>query len=736
MNAPGPDKITYFAKTDARGQQVTFGIKAKDRQRHMYVIGKTGMGKSTLLENMAAQDIVNGEGLAFIDPHGSAIEVLLDYIPEHRLDDVVYFAPFDMENPIAFNIMEDVGIDTRHLVVSGLMSTFKKIWEDAWSARMEYILTNALLALIEYPDTTLLSVNRMLADKKYRDLVVENVKDPAVKAYWVDEFASYTERFAAEALPAIQNKIGQFTGNPLIRNIIGQPKSSFDVRKMMDEKKILLINLSKGLVGETNADLIGSMLITKIYLAAMSRAELSPTEMKQMPNFYFYVDEFQSFANSTFANILSEARKYHLNLIIAHQYVAQMEEKIRDAVFGNVGTTVAFRTGPFDAEVLETVFAPQFEATDLVNLGFAQIYLSLMIDGVGSQPFSAVTLPPVQTPSISYKQMVIKHSRKNFTRPRAEVEQTVIDSHAPVVRIEAAAESGGGNKGGFAKPSAFHKVGNEKKFPPKKPAANGSGNNSNGNPAANTNTANRDNNTKPAHTASPARSKPPEKTPQDLKDILAQMTGGAAAQPKPASQTQAAVQPQPQAQTKSEPATPRSAETSASERPRSLAHKSAPKPSTPDDLRNILAKMTEKTNSATKSNGDTRTKRPPQNNQRPNHQPQPEARSQTEPKRQPDQRQPQPSRTAVPADLQSALAQVVQKANNTGSHQTAAVQSTVAAATPPPATEPTTYKQSPEPMMGGSRQPAFEPYAQSSQPDLNQVKKMLRHSGKERPPGT
>lgn len=425
-----PEKITYFAETDARGKHVQFGIKAKDRQRHMYVIGKTGMGKSTLLENMAAQDIMNGEGMAFIDPHGSAAEVLLEYIPEHRVNDVVYFAPFDMDNPIAFNVMEDVGIDKRHLVVSGLMSTFKKIWVDAWSARMEYILTNALLALIEYPDTTLLSVNRMLADKEYRDKVVDHIKDPAVKAYWVDEFASYTERFAAEALPAIQNKIGQFTGNPLIRNIIGQPKSSFDIRKMMDEKKILIVNLSKGLVGETNADLLGSMLTTRIYLAAMSRADLPVAQMKQMPNFYFYVDEFQSFANATFANILSEARKYHLNLIIAHQYIEQMEEDVRNAVFGNVGTTVTFRVGPYDAEHLEKLFEPKFMAQDLVNLGQYQIYLTLMIDGIGSQPFSATTLPPVEPPNVSYKNIAIAASRRNFTNKRDVVEKSVNELHA------------------------------------------------------------------------------------------------------------------------------------------------------------------------------------------------------------------------------------------------------------------------------------------------------------------
>jgi hypothetical protein len=431
MTAFDPDKITFFAKTDARGREVAFGIKAKDRQRHMYVVGKTGMGKSTMLENMAAQDIMNGEGMAFIDPHGSAAENLLTYVPEHRVKDVVYFAPFDLDNPISFNVMEDVGPDKRHLVVSGLMSTFKKIWVDAWSARMEYILTNALLALIEYPDTTLLSVNRLFVDKEFRTKVVNYIQDPAVKAFWTDEFANYTDRFTAEALPAIQNKIGQFTGNPLIRNIIGQPHSSFDIRELMDNQKILIMNLSKGLIGETNANLLGSMLTTRIYLAAMSRADLPVEEMKRMPNFYFYVDEFQSFANATFANILSEARKYHLNLIIAHQYIEQMEEDVRNAVFGNVGTTVAFRVGPFDAEVLETVFSPRFLATDLVNLGFAQIYLTLMIDGIGSHPFSAKTLPPVERPPISCRNMVVEASRQLYAHRREDVEKVVAELHTP-----------------------------------------------------------------------------------------------------------------------------------------------------------------------------------------------------------------------------------------------------------------------------------------------------------------
>ena len=425
------EQITYFAKTNARGGEVSFGIKRRDRARHMYVIGKTGMGKSTLLENMAIQDIRNGEGMAFIDPHGSTAERIMEYVPAHRIKDVIYVAPFDMEYPIAFNVMEDVGYDKRHLVVSGLMSAFKKLWVDAWSARMEYILSNTLLALLEYEGATLLDVNTMYTSKTFRKKVVDNVKDPVVKRFWIEEYANFTDRFAAEATPAIQNKVGQFTSNPLIRNIIGQPKSSFDIRQAMDEKKILIINLSKGRVGEVNASLLGSMLVTKIYLAAMSRADVSAAQLAALPNFYFYVDEFQSFANQSFADILSEARKYKLNLLIAHQYIEQMEEEVRDAVFGNVGTTIAFRVGPFDAEVLETIFQPQFTQTDLVNLGFAQIYLTLMIDGVGSPPFSATTIAPFEPPPQSFVEEIHSSSRTQFAKPRADVEEAIRKWHEP-----------------------------------------------------------------------------------------------------------------------------------------------------------------------------------------------------------------------------------------------------------------------------------------------------------------
>jgi hypothetical protein len=433
------NRVTFLAETDHRKRE-KFGIKLKDRSRHVYVIGKTGMGKSTLLENMAIQDIQNGEGFAFIDPHGKSADALLDYVQEKRISDVMYFAPFDTDHPISFNIMEDVGYDKRHFVVSGLISAFKKIWLDAWSARMEYILSNTLLALLEYPGATLLAVNRMYTDKAFRRKVVENIKDPLVKDFWTQEFAQYTDRYTQEATPAIQNKIGQFTSNPLIRNIIGQPKSSFDLRTMMDTKKIIIVNLSKGRIGEINANLLGSMLIIKIYLAAMSRADVSDGELRKLPYFHLYVDEFQSFANESFANILSEARKYKLSLTLAHQYIEQMSDEVRAAVFGNVGTLISFRVGSYDAEILEKEFAPEFTQEDLVNLGFAQIYLRLMIDGIGSRPFSARTLAPIAPPSKSLRAITVNFSRNTYAGKRQDVE-TVISNWYHEGREEAVEQS-------------------------------------------------------------------------------------------------------------------------------------------------------------------------------------------------------------------------------------------------------------------------------------------------------
>lgn len=428
------EKVTYIGQVDHRNKMLTFGIKAKDRPQHMYIIGKTGMGKSTLLENLAVQDIQNGEGVCFMDPHGGTAEKLLDFIPEERKKDVIYFAPFDADHPIALNVLEKVEPSKRHLVANGLMAAFKKLFKDQFSARMEYILNNIVLALLENDGQTLLGVNRMLTDKDYRNFIVGNVTDPSVKAFWTEEYAKYTDKFAADAAPAIQNKVGQFVSNPLIRNIIGQAHTSFDIREVMDKKKILIINLSKGKVGEGNANLLGSLLITKIYLAAMSRADAGPYKLAELPPFYFYVDEFQNFANEAFASILSEARKYKLALTVAHQYVEQMTDEVKAAVFGNVGTMIAFRVGATDAEIFEKEFAPRFTADDIVNLSAYQIYLRLMIDGVGSSPFSAKALPPIQKPETSFAEDVIKHSRTMYSKPKNLVEDEVREWYKPIAK--------------------------------------------------------------------------------------------------------------------------------------------------------------------------------------------------------------------------------------------------------------------------------------------------------------
>ncbi len=427
---PNPSKVTLIGKVDFRNKNIAFGIKAKDRTKHTYIIGKSGMGKSTLLENLAIQDINNGEGLCVIDPHGSMAEKLLDHIPESRIKDVVYFAPFDGEHPIGFNMLEKVAADKRYLVANGLMSAFKKIFTDGdgkgtFSARMEYVLNNIILALLENENQTLLGVNRMLFDKEYRKFIVSNVTDPTVRDFWVNEYANYTEKTAQDLAPAIQNKIGQFVSNPLIRNIIGQERTSFDMRKLMDERKILIVNLSKGKVGEGNANLIGSLFITKIYLAAMSRGDVGPYELEKLPPFYFYVDEFQNFANESFASILSEARKYKLALTVAHQYIEQMTDEVKSAVFGNVGTMITFRVGATDAEVFEKEFAPYFILDDFVNLSAHQIYIRLMIDDQGSRPFSAKTLDPIQKPAHSYDQAIIAHSRAIYGRPKKVVEEEI-----------------------------------------------------------------------------------------------------------------------------------------------------------------------------------------------------------------------------------------------------------------------------------------------------------------------
>lgn len=402
-------------------------MKSLDRRQHMYVIGKTGTGKTTMLNNLALQDIKMGRGMCIVDPHGEFVENILRKVPAERINDVIYFNPADTEYPIGFNVLEVSDEKYKHLVASDLMGIFTKIWANVWSARMEYILNNCVLALLDTPGTTLLGIPRILVDKDYRQKILANVKDPVVKAFWIHEYEGYNERFRGEAIAPIQNKVGQFLSTPLIRSIVGQETSSINIQDIMNSGKILLVNVSKGRIGEDNSALLGAMLITKIQLAAMERIRIPEAERR---DFYLYVDEFQNFATDSFAGILSEARKYALNLVVAHQYIGQLvtdvSTKVRDAIFGNVGTMIIFRVGAADAEFLEPEFTPEFVIQDLVNLPNREIYVKLMVDGTTSRPFSASTLPPMAAAGDEEnREEIIRVSREHYARPMKEVTEQI-----------------------------------------------------------------------------------------------------------------------------------------------------------------------------------------------------------------------------------------------------------------------------------------------------------------------
>lgn len=414
-------QLTTFGMTSFRNRRQTFGLKALDRRLHTYIIGKTGTGKSTLIENMIFDDIKEGRGVAVVDPHGELIDHILRFIPEERIKDVVYFNPDDRAFPLAFNLLESVDDDMRNIVASGLMSIFTKLWANVWSARMEYILRNAILAVLEVPDATLLSIMRLLNDDKYRRYVESIITDPVVKDFFVNEYDKYEPKFRQEAIAPIQNKVGQFLSSTTIRNIVGQPTSTFNLSEIMDSGKIFLVNLSIGRIGEDNSKLLGSMMITKIQLAAMGRAKMTEAERR---DFYLYVDEFQNFATDSFATILSEARKYHLSLVLVNQYIAQIPEVVADAIFGNVGTMISFRVGATDAEKMVKELAPVFDANDLVNLPNRQIYVKMAIDGVTSQAFSAHTLPP-RGVVVNKVDEIIDASRKAYSHDRGEVEAMI-----------------------------------------------------------------------------------------------------------------------------------------------------------------------------------------------------------------------------------------------------------------------------------------------------------------------
>ena len=422
MSEQVKESIIAFAETRFRNQHRRFGIKLDDRRRHMYLVGKTGMGKSTLLENMIIADMRAGHGLAVVDPHGDLAEKILNFVPNDRINDVIYFNPADTKYPVAFNILESVGPDYKHLIAYGLVGVFKKIWADSWGPRMEYIMTNTILALLDYPGSTLLGLMRMLVDKQYRKKVIDKVTDPVVKTFWTDEFSNYSEKFRTEAIAPIQNKVGQFLSSSIIRNIVGQSKSTIEMRQIMDNKKILIMNLAKGRVGEENSALLGAMMITRLQIAAMSRVNIPENERN---DFFLYVDEFQNFATDSFASILSEARKYRLCLIMAHQYIEQLGDVVKPAVFGNVGTMIVFRVGAADALELEPEFTPQFLAQDIVNLPKYAFCLRLMIDGIATDPFSAMGLPPA-TGRTDNGEKVIKVSRERYAHPQDQVEDRII----------------------------------------------------------------------------------------------------------------------------------------------------------------------------------------------------------------------------------------------------------------------------------------------------------------------
>jgi hypothetical protein len=390
-NQIAKEEITYFAKTDFRNRQVLFGIKRKDRRAHMYILGKTGTGKSTLLETFIRQDLLSGHGLALLDPHGDLVGKVLSEVPAGRRADLIYFDATDTARPLGFNPLECVTARYRPLAASGLLSVFQHIWADSWGPRLEHILRNALLALLEQPVATLADIPRLLDDNNYRKQAATKVTNEQVRNFWLKEYAGYPARFRAEAIAPLQNKVGAFLANPIIHRIVTQTKSAFRLRKVMDEGKILLVNLAKGKIGADTSTLLGALLVSRLGLAALSRAN-QPEEQRR--DFYLYLDEFHNFTTMSLAGMLSELRKYRLNLILAHQYLAQLDERLLAAILGNVGTILSFRIGPSDTEIIAQEFAPQFSSTDLVNLPNYHIYLKLMIDGRVSSPFSAVTLPP------------------------------------------------------------------------------------------------------------------------------------------------------------------------------------------------------------------------------------------------------------------------------------------------------------------------------------------------------
>ena len=400
MKRPPENPITYFATSTGRSSNTTFGIKRADRLFHMYAIGKTGTGKTTLLETLIRQDIRAGRGCALIDPHGDLVERIAAWVPPERRDALHYVNVPDPTQPYGYNPLKRVRKDVIPLAASGLMEAFKKHWTDSWGVRMEHVLRNAIYALLEQGDASLSDVLRLLMDTKFRKGVLARVTNEQVRQFWAEEYDQYSFRYRADSIAPIQNKVGAFLADPLMRRMLTEPKRMLHFRRIMDRREILLVNLARGKIGEDTAALLGSLLVTTIGLAAFSRADAPETER---PDFLLYMDEFQNFTTLSVATMISELRKYHVGLILANQHLSQLEQDVRDAVLGNVGTLIAFRVGPQDAVLLGREFVDRFEPIDLMDLPNHHIYLRLMIDGAPSRPFSATTVLPISHDNDRYR---------------------------------------------------------------------------------------------------------------------------------------------------------------------------------------------------------------------------------------------------------------------------------------------------------------------------------------------
>lgn len=418
-NLPTKPAVIPFAQTTFREVATPFGITRDDRRKHLYIIGKTGVGKSKLIQLLALADIRENKGCVIMDPHGDLSEEMLRYIPRDRLYDVIYFNPADTQHPMSFNPLEGVGtFEFKQTVVAGFIAIFKKLFSFTWNQRLEHVLRYTTLALMDIPGATVLGIPKLLSDTRYRQEVIAQIQDPLVKKFWTTEFASWNEQFAGEAITPIINKVGQFVANPIIRNIVGQAKSSIKLDEIINGEKILIANFSIGKLGEENSALLGAMFITKLWQAAVARASIAEQDRKDT---FLYIDEFQNFATGAFANILSEARKYRLNLTVAHQYMTQLPEEVRSTIFGNIGSIISFRIGGEDAAVLEKEFTPTFNVQDFMNLDMRNFYAKMTINGETALPFSGHTLD-FPKPDEDLASDVVRISRERWAKPRSEAE--------------------------------------------------------------------------------------------------------------------------------------------------------------------------------------------------------------------------------------------------------------------------------------------------------------------------